>query len=52
MTCNKASYPDKKAALGAKNRALRRRKNRPDHLRAYFCEECRAWHLTKQQNHD
>ena len=47
--CNKACYPDKKAAQTAMNAALRRRRNAPDYLRAYRCEICQAWHLTHQR---
>lgn len=45
--CSKQRYPDKKAAQGAVNMAMRRKRNRPEGLRIYFCEDCRAWHLAK-----
>lgn len=49
--CDKAVYPDKKAAVSAMNVILRdHRRNRPRHLRAYWCDGCRGWHLTKQDN--
>lgn len=46
MKCDKNLYPDKKAAITVKNRAMKRRKNRPKFLRAYACDECGGWHLT------
>jgi hypothetical protein len=27
--------------------AMNRRRNNPGKLRSYYCDECRAWHLTK-----
>lgn len=49
--CGKYRYPDKKAALSARNLRLRggrnRRRNRPENLRAYPCPRCGGWHLTK-----
>jgi hypothetical protein len=50
MSCAKHSYPDKRAAISARKIVLRTRgrHSRPMDLRPYFCEECRAWHLTKQ----
>jgi uncharacterized protein YlaI len=49
--CGKTSYLRKSEAMAARKRALRRRKNRPDYLRAYYCDDCQAWHLTKQRHH-
>lgn len=49
MNCEKRPYADKKTALTAANYRTfgrGRRRNRPDYLRAYYCEECKAWHLT------
>lgn len=46
MTCSKSSYPTKKAARTALNKRMRSRRNRPDHLRAYWCPKCGQWHLT------
>jgi hypothetical protein len=51
VSCSKASYPDKRAAFTAMKVALRRRRNRPKTLRAYYCETCRAWHLTHKPLH-
>ncbi len=45
---HKQRYPDKKAARTALNRIMNQhRRNRPEHLRAYPCQLCRGWHLTK-----
>ena len=44
--CNKTVYPDKRSAQTAINRALKR--GRCEFLRAYPCERCRGWHLTRQ----
>ena len=47
--CNKTIYPDKRAALTSLHRAERRRRNpAAGKLRAYQCEDCRGWHLTRQ----
>lgn len=50
MSCQKMRYPDKKAALSAKNHRTRGRRatrhNRPKSLRAYPCPDCHGWHLT------
>lgn len=48
MSCEKRPYPDKRAAMTAAAGAMCRRKNRPRQLRGYWCEDCRAWHLTKK----
>lgn len=52
MTCQKHTYPDKKTAMTALNRRTtgrrKQRHGRPKDLRAYYCEECSGWHLTKQ----
>ena len=45
--CHKKTYADKRTAATALNRAMKRHGNRPDHLRAYQCEQCRGWHLTR-----
>lgn len=48
--CTKHCYPDQTSAeLEAKTILNSRRRNRPDHLRAYECPECGFWHLTKQR---
>lgn len=48
--CGKHRYPDKRAALTMLNstRRLRGRHGRAMALRAYHCEDCGGWHLTKQ----
>jgi hypothetical protein len=48
MCESKIRYPDKKAARTAINCALRRRRKRPETLRAYACPFCEGWHLTHQ----
>lgn len=47
--CGKLRYPDKKAAITQINwlKKVRGRHGRPKWLRAYFCDECRGWHITK-----
>jgi len=46
----KHRYPNKKAAITKLNRIMRsHRRNRPEHLRAYACEHCAGWHLTKDE---
>jgi hypothetical protein len=53
MSCNKMNYPDKKAAVSAANLRVcgrrRIRRNRPEMLRAYFCDRCNGWHLTHKE---
>ena len=44
--CVKNPYADKKAAISQMNVVMRRKRNRPEHCRAYYCEVCAAWHLT------
>lgn len=45
----KHRYPNKKSAATKLNRIMRsHRRNRPDYLRAYHCEHCNGWHLTKE----
>ncbi len=48
--CNKTTYPDKQAAQTVINRSLRRRRNNPGSLRAYPCNACQGWHLTKSED--
>lgn len=52
MCGDKNHYDDKKAAVSAKNKALRNRgrHGRPDSLRAYPCPLCHGWHLTKGED--
>lgn len=48
--CQKKPY-DKKSAQSAANRIFkrgRRRRNKPEHLRIYFCGACQAWHITSK----
>ncbi len=46
--CHKNRYPDKKAALTARNSIMSgHRRNRPKKLRAYPCPDCDGRHLTK-----
>lgn len=48
--CSKRTYSDKRNALTAINaRTTGRRgnrRNRPTFLRAYYCHDCRGWHLS------
>lgn len=44
--CAKCVYPSKRDALTALNAALKRRRHRPECLRAYPCAACNGWHLT------
>lgn len=45
MDCGKRQY-SKRDAIAARNRAMRRRRNRPKMLRIYQCPDCGYWHLT------
>ena len=49
QSCGKLRYPDKKAAVSQINRLkkARGRHGRPEWLRAYYCEDCNGWHITK-----
>jgi len=42
MACNKTSYPSEKAARGS--RGMSKLSAR---LRIYYCQDCRAFHMTK-----
>jgi hypothetical protein len=44
--CGAKRIYSKRAAHESRNRALRRRHNRPDFLRVYNCPRCNGWHLT------
>jgi hypothetical protein len=44
----KVSYPDKKAALSELNALRKSGRKKTERLRAYYCAQCSAWHLTKQ----
>lgn len=44
----KHRYPSKKDANSAVNRAMNRRRHRPEQLRAYPCPYCAGWHLTSK----
>ena len=43
MTCNKTSYPSEKSA-----RSSRSMGKLSARLRIYYCDDCRAFHLTKR----
>lgn len=53
-TCTKTRYASKREAQTVINRRMvgrqRRRNGSPDHLRAYYCEQCRAHHITHQED--
>ena len=50
MACQKITYPDKKAAITARNK--RQAEDRGLELRVYPCPRCRGWHLAKREvNH-
>lgn len=49
--CGKVGYATKKDALTVRNTILKghsRKRNKPKDLRAYHCESCGLFHLTKQ----
>ena len=50
--CGKATYPRKRDAVSAMRRVMCRRKNRPKHIRPYYCHRCRGWHLTHKELRD
>jgi len=48
--CSKQKYSKKDALTSANKRVKGRqriRRHRPEYLRAYYCEDCNAWHLTR-----
>lgn len=49
VRCGKNRYQDKKAAVSEINRLkkVRGRHGRPEWLRAYHCDDCNGWHITK-----
>lgn len=53
-TCGYTSRYDKRGALTQINRfaKVRGRHGRPLNLRAYPCDQCRGWHLTKVTKDD
>lgn len=55
MSCeDKQRYDSKKDALTVRNIRLHtaNRRGKPKFLRAYPCDECGGWHLTKQRKHN
>lgn len=55
-TCAKYPYRSKKDAQTAANLRTRgrqeQRRNRPDFLRVYACDDCGHWHLTSSRRHE
>lgn len=49
MSCGKKCYKTKTQALLVGIRRLKDRTCNTSYLRAYYCQWCQAWHLTKQQ---
>jgi hypothetical protein len=47
--CTKVRY-DKRDAQTALNNALVSKKKRRKEKRIYYCEACKAWHLTSKEN--
>lgn len=56
MSCDKRTYPDKKAAKSAADRRQSRqpgrRRGKQKFLRVYHCDRCNGWHLTHQHPRD
>lgn len=46
---SKRRYDDKKAAVSHINLMLRHGRGNTRHLRAYPCEECHGYHITKDE---
>lgn len=53
MSCGKTRYGSKKEAQTVLNERTSsgHRHGRPRFLRAYPCDECGGWHLTKQRTY-
>ena len=51
QSCGKIVYADKKAVISQLNRLMKKRgrRGRPEYLRAYYCDVCKGWHLTKNE---
>ena len=49
MICKKKKYKDKISAMFALSQCKRGKGHRQE-IRLYYCNECKAWHLTKIQN--
>ena len=47
MTCEKRKYNSRNEALNFIRRGTKRMKKMSGGMRAYFCEYCKYWHLTK-----
>lgn len=47
MSCKKKKYKDKIAAMFALSQCKRGKGQRQE-IRFYYCRDCNAWHLTKQ----
>lgn len=47
--CGKRCYPDKRAAVTMASVRMRSRRCPPAQLRAYYCDYCHGWHLTKKE---
>ena len=45
---DKVCYADKKAAISQINQLQKEGRRTTERLRAYYCSQCAAWHLTKQ----
>lgn len=50
MSCGKVKYKDKLAAMVALVRCKGKHNNawKRQEKRVYYCNECKAWHLTKK----
>lgn len=52
MICSKIKHPTKKDAITALNYIKKYEKKRQyrKECRAYYCDDCMAWHLTSKEN--
>lgn len=48
----KLRYADKRAAMSQINLLMKRRRNHPEHLRAYACLYCGGWHITHKEDQE
>lgn len=48
MKCRKVKYGNYYYAFRAKDKfgEKLKKQNKPNYLRAYYCEKCKCWHLT------
>ena len=48
IKCNKIKYKDKISAMFALSQCKRKSKGKRQEKRIYYCNICKAWHLTSK----